>query len=96
MLYALICNDRPNSVELRQKTRPEHLAYLATLGDAVKLAGPFLNDAGDSVGTLMVIEAADQSTAATIAADDPYKKAGLFASVEIKPWRWVLKNPEAK
>jgi len=96
MLYALICNDRPNSVELRQKTRPEHLAYLATLGDAVKLAGPFLNDAGDSVGTLMVIEAADQSTAETIAADDPYKKAGLFASVEIRPWRWVLKNPEAK
>jgi uncharacterized protein YciI len=31
-----------------------------------------------------------------MAENDPYAKAGLFASVEIKPWKWLIKNPEAK
>ena len=27
---------------------------------------------------------------------DPYAKAGLFGAVEIKAWKWGLKNPEAE
>ncbi len=27
---------------------------------------------------------------------DPYAKAGLFASVEINAWKWLIKNPETK
>ena len=96
MLYALICTDKPNSTELRAKVRPEHLAYLDTLGDKLKFAGPFVSDEGISIGTLAVIEAADRVSAETIAANDPYKNAGLFASVEIRAWKWILKNPEAK
>ena len=26
---------------------------------------------------------------------DPYAKAGLFESVEVKPYNWVFNNPEA-
>ena len=26
---------------------------------------------------------------------DPYAKAGLFANVEIRPWNWVINNPDA-
>ena len=29
-----------------------------------------------------------------MAENDPYAKAGLFASVEIRPWKWLIKNPE--
>ena len=42
------------------------------------------------------IEADSRSGAETVAANDPYAKAGLFAHVEIKAWRWAIKNPEAK
>ena len=27
---------------------------------------------------------------------DPYAVAGLFASVDIRPWKWLIRNPEAK
>ena len=81
MLFALLCTDKPNSVDLRMSVRPDHLKYLETLGSALKAAGPFTNDEG-------------QPTAEALAANDPYAKAGLFASVEIRPWKWLIKNPE--
>ena len=96
MLYALICTDKPNSADLRTKVRPEHLAYLNSLGDVMKFAGPFLDEAGNSNGSLVVIEAESRAAAEQLAAQDPYNLAGLFASVEIRPWKWTLKNPEAK
>jgi hypothetical protein len=96
MLFALLCTDKPNSVDLRLKVRPEHLAYLESLGSAMKAAGPFLTDEGSPTGSLVIIEANGRKEAEAIAAADPYAKAGLFASVEIKAWRWALKNPETK
>jgi uncharacterized protein YciI len=92
MLFALICTDKPNSLELRLATRPAHLAYLETV--TVKGAGPFLDSAGNPNGSLVIIEAKDKADAEAIAARDPYAIAGLFASVEIRPWKWLIKNPE--
>ena len=96
MLYALLCTDKPNSAELRSSVRPDHVAYLGSLGPAMKFAGPFMNDEGGPIGSLVMIEAENRAAAEAIAANDPYKKAGLFAAVDIKAWRWTLKNPEAK
>ncbi len=96
MLFALLCIDKPGSAEIRTRTRPDHVAYLNSLGDKMKLAGPFLDDAGDPTGSLVVVEAENRAAAEIMAADDPYKKAGLFSSVEIRAWRWTLKNPEAQ
>jgi uncharacterized protein YciI len=96
MLFALICTDKPGSVELRMKMRPDHLAFLDSLGAAVKGAGPFTDDAGSPTGSLILVEAENRSAVETLAAGDPYAKAGLFSSVEIRPWKWVIKNPEAK
>ena len=95
MLFALICTDKPNSLELRLSSRPAHVAFLNGLGNALKLAGPFTDDAGSPTGSLVVIEATDRSAAQALAAQDPYAIAGLFSSVEIKPWKWAIKNPEA-
>jgi uncharacterized protein YciI len=51
MLFALLCTDKPNSVDLRMSVRPDHLKYLETLGSALKAAGPFTNDEGQPTGT---------------------------------------------
>jgi uncharacterized protein len=95
MLYALLCTDKPGSLELRMKVRPEHVAYLNGPSVALKAAGPFLDEAGNPTGSLVIIEAADMAAAKVVAANDPYNVAGLFSNVEIKPWRWALKNPDA-
>lgn len=94
MLYALICTDKPKSVDLRMSVRQDHLAFLQELGDKLKAGGPFLTEEGSPCGSLVVIEAESRHDAEAIAAADPYAKAGLFESVEVRQWNWILKNPE--
>ena len=97
MLYALICKDKPGHLQVRLDTREEHLAYLNKANEAgtLTLAGPFLDDAGKPCGSLVVIEAADAGAAKAFAGGDPYAKAGLFESVEIRPWNWTFNKPAA-
>ena len=95
MLFALICTDKPGHLELRLKMRPSHVVYLESLGAQLKAAGPFLDEAGNPNGTMVIVEAAGVAAAKAIATNDPYTSAGLFSAVEIRPWRWTLKNPEA-
>jgi uncharacterized protein YciI len=95
MLFVLLCTDKPGSLELRTRVRPVHIAFLNGLGHTLKLAGPFSDDAGSPTGSLVIIEAEDREAAGKIAARDPYAIAGLFTSVDIKAWKWTMKNPEA-
>ena len=94
MLFALLCTDKPGSLDLRMRVRPDHLKYLESLGTSLKTAGPFTTDEGSPNGSLVIIEATDRAAAKVIAENDPYAKAGLFASVDIRAWKWALKNPE--
>ncbi len=96
MLFAVICNDKPASLQLRMDTRPEHLVFLETLNakGSLAFAGPFLDSEGKPNGSLVVVEAPDQRAAELIAGQDPYAKAGLFASVEIRAWNWTFNKPE--
>jgi hypothetical protein len=84
--FALICFDKPNALALRMANREAHFTYAKTTG-AVRLAGPFLNDAGEMIGSLIILEAADLAAAQAWHEGDPYKLAGLFERVEIQPWR---------
>ena len=96
MLFALICTDKPDHLNLRLEVRPEHLKFLEGLGGALKAAGPFTDEKDSPIGSLVVIDADDRAVAEHIASADPYAKAGLFESVDIRPWKWVFKNPETK
>ena len=95
MLYALICTDKAHSEDLREKTRAAHLEFLKGLGNRLKAAGPFMcDDLVSPTGSMVVIEVANRDEALAVANEDPYALAGLFESVEIRPWNWILKNPE--
>jgi uncharacterized protein len=87
MLFALVALDRPNSVERRTAIRPEHLKHLDALGDKLVLAGPFLNDKEEGVGSIVVIEAASLDDAREMFNRDPFVRENLFDQVTIKPWR---------
>ncbi len=95
MLFALICNDKPGHLQLRLDTRNDHVAFLNELNakEVLRFAGPFLDSDGKPNGTLAVVEAADAAAANALAAKDPYAIAGLFESVEIRPWNWVFNSP---
>ncbi len=90
MLIALIAKDKPGALEVRKANRDAHVAYLKGSGDTIMMAGPFLNDAGDMCGSLIILKVADMAEAEAWAAGDPYKAADLFESVELKAWNKVL------
>ncbi len=90
MQFALVAYDRPNSAARRLEMRPEHLRHLESLGDTLLLAGPFLDDAGAMIGSIMVIEAESLEAARAIFARDPFMQNDLFDSVTIKPWKVTI------
>lgn len=96
MLFAFLCTDKPDSLTIRMASRPEHLDFLNGLGDELVFAGPFLDGNGEPNGSMVVVHADDLDSAKAIAASDPYAKVNLFASVDVRAWKWAMKNPEAK
>jgi uncharacterized protein YciI len=89
-VFAIHCIDKPFQQQLRAATRPEHLAYLETAIDQVVVAGPLLDDEGSPIGSMMLMEFPDRKAAVSFAADDPYARVGLFASVAVTAWRQVF------
>lgn len=98
MLYAIIAEDVPNSLENRLATRPAHLERLQALLDEGRLilAGPHpaidTEDPGEAgfSGSLVVAEFNSLEEAQAWAADDPYQHAGVYASVTVKPFKKVF------
>ncbi|NOZ32691.1 MAG: YciI family protein [Alphaproteobacteria bacterium] len=94
MQFVIVANDRPGVVELRQQHRPAHLEYLISLGPAVLAAGPFLNEAGEGIGSMLIMQADNLAQVEAMAANDPFALAGVFADVVVRPWRWSIGKPD--
>jgi uncharacterized protein len=92
MLFAINALDKPDSLPLRAATRDRHLTYLDQFTAQIALAGPLLNAEGQSIGSLIIIEAETQAAAEAIAAQDPYAQSGLFQTVSVTPFRKVYHN----
>jgi uncharacterized protein YciI len=98
MLYAIIAEDAPGSLEKRVAARPAHLDRLRKLqaDGRLLLAGP--HPAIDSAdpgpagfsGSLIVAEFAALDEAIAWAAADPFCAAGVYARVNVKPFKKVL------
>ena len=98
MLYAIICQDVPNSAPLRAAARPAHLERLEALvaEGRVIIGGP--HPAIDSeepgpdgfTGSLIVAEFGSLDEAQAWADADPYVEGGVFADVSVKPLKRVF------
>ncbi len=98
MLYAIIATDHPDSLPLRLRARPAHVARLEALQAEGRLilAGPHPaldsadpGEAGFS-GSLIVAEFGDLAAAEQWAATDPYLEAGVYQEVKVKPFKQVF------
>ena len=95
MLYAIIGEDVPGSLQQRLAARPAHLERLRTLQDEGRLivAGPCpaidSPDPGPAgfTGSLILAEFASLEDARAWAGADPYVVAGVYARVTVKPFK---------
>ena len=98
MFYAIRGTDVPNSLDKRKAARPAHIARLELLRDAGRLllSGPFpaidAEDPGPAgyTGSLIVAEFDSLEEARAWAQADPYVAGGVYATVEVQPFRKVL------
>ena len=93
MHYVVSCIDKAGHLPVRQANRTAHLEYAKANADTILVGGPYLDAAGNMIGSLLITEAVDLKTLQTVLAEDPYARAGLFESVDIKPWKWVIGAP---
>ncbi len=98
MLYAIISEDIPDSLETRLKIRPAHLERLKILQSQGRLvlAGPHpAIDAPDPgaagfSGSLIVAQFSSLDDATAWAEADPYNEAGVYANITVKPFKKVF------
>lgn len=99
MYFIVLGTDAAGKSEVRREMRPAHRAYLRNPAPhpvRVHLGGPTLSeDSRDMNGTLLVVEAAALGDVQRFVADDPYSRAGIFSTVDVRPWSWSLGEPEA-
>jgi uncharacterized protein len=85
--YIVEYADLPDSGAARDAHRGAHIAYRIGLGEKMLMAGPLLDDAGQSVGSLVLIEADDRQAAEETALLDPFMAHGVFRLVSVRPYR---------
>jgi uncharacterized protein len=98
MWYAIIGTDVENSLAARVAARPAHVARLERLRDEgrLRLAGPFpAIDAADPgpagfSGSLIVADFPSLDAAQAWADADPYLSGGVYARVDVRPFRQTL------
>lgn len=95
MYFAVICRDKPGALSVRMESRPAHLEYLKAHSAQIPIGGPLMSADGQTpCGSLIVVEAEDEAAARALLDADPYNEAGLFESVTVQPWRWVVGKPD--
>jgi Uncharacterized protein conserved in bacteria len=95
MLFIVSGRDWPNGLAKRLEFRPQHRAHYAGLGDDLILAGPYLDAAGEPIGSMIVMRAESQETAEAFAHADPYWTERVFETLTISRWDWFMKRPAA-
>jgi uncharacterized protein YciI len=92
MLFAVIRHDKPDSLQLRLSERPRHLEYLKTVLHKIMYGGALLDDQGNQIGSMLIIDVAGKAEAHAFADADPFVEAGLFASTSVRQFRAVFEN----
>ena len=98
MWYAIEGHDGPGVLSQRMAVRPEHLARLTALRDQGRLllAGPCpaidAEDPGPAgfSGSIVIAEFSSLGDARAWADADPYVAAGVYARVDVRPFKPVL------
>lgn len=98
MYYSIVATDHADSTDARGRARPAHLARLNELLDQGRLlvSGPNprieSEDPGPAgfTGSVIIAEFDSLEEAKAWADADPYFAAGVYARVEVKPFKKVL------
>jgi len=95
MFFLVFATDKPGALETRRENKKAHVAHLdaGSAGLKVLQTGPWLGDDGNEAGSMLIFEADDRGSVEAFMDADPYARAGLFETVQIRSWSWNRGNP---
>jgi uncharacterized protein YciI len=81
-----------DAIERRKRVRPTHLAGIAPLVEDghVLVGGAILNEDGDMVGSMLLVEFPDRTAVDAWLARDPYVTDGVWKEIEVRPFRTAV------
>ena len=91
-LFVVQCTDHENILDKRLATCPQHLARLDVLYQQGRLiaAGPMPKDADDTsqgfYGSIIIVDFDHREALDAWLADEPYLHAGVYKSIDVKPF----------
>ena len=91
MQFVLIARDGndADAVSRRSRVRPAHLEGIHPLVDQghVPLGGAVLDEGGQMVGSVMVLDFATREDLDSWLSSDPYVTGGVWEEIEVHPFR---------
>jgi uncharacterized protein len=82
-IYAIQALDGLGGAEKRTALLAAHLAHVEAQLGRYFVAGPLRDNDGQTVGSLLVVEAADEADARAFLAEDPYAGAHLWDQIHV-------------
>lgn len=93
MHYVIHCLDHAGAVQKRLDHYEAHKAYLGSAAMKTVISGPLLaDDEQTMIGSCFVVEAASLAEVEAFNRADPFYKAGLWATISIRPFNKRVDN----
>ncbi len=87
MHFIIHCLDKTGSLDIRRAHFDAHKAYIAASPVKVVISGPLVaHDHETPIGSCFLVEADDLLQVESLNRNDPFYKAGLWASIAIHPF----------
>jgi uncharacterized protein YciI len=92
MLFLVLRKDKPGCIDLRLTHYAAHLDYLGPFAEKLVVGGPTLGGGTgtadqDMTGSFLIMQADSWDEVEAFVANDPFTKAGLFATTIIERWK---------
>ena len=88
MATICLCNDHPDSAELRHAHTAAHLAYIETIIDRILVAGPLVDATTEAyTASCFIYDTDDEDEALNLLHNDPYYKAGIYSSIRCQRFK---------
>ncbi len=83
----------PDAMARRMAARPAHLANVKPLVEAGRIiaGGALLNDAGDMIGSVSLVDFPDRAALDQWLATDPYVTGRVWQTIDVQPFRLAVK-----
>ena len=83
----------PDAMARRMAARPAHLANVKPMVEAGRIiaGGALLNDAGDMIGSVSIVDFPDRAALDQWLATDPYVTGKVWQQIDVKPFRLAVK-----